>query len=94
MLLEAEQYERLERAARRHGRTVSEEIRTIIESGLPEGNPNQGLLDLAAAVERDTPAATRPEGAPAVDDPEFKAWLRGSMADQLQREKLEARTDR
>lgn len=46
ILLEQEQYERLESRARRRGHTMSEEIRETLGRSLSEENPNQGLLDL------------------------------------------------
>ena len=56
MVIEMRKYDRLERSARGHGRTVSEEIRELLAQGLPDVNPNQGLLDLMAEIERETGA--------------------------------------
>ncbi len=86
VLFEQDQFDRLERSARRHGRTVSGEIRELVAQGLPDVNPNQGLLDLMEEFARiDRPGVSDPS-VPNAGDPDFKRWLRDSMARKLEAE--------
>lgn len=64
-------FERLKQRARRRGKTVSEEIREAVETVLEEeGNPNQGLLDLAELFKD---VAWKP--GPSIDSDEFKQQM-------------------
>lgn len=47
ILLEPETYERLAARARRHGTTVSDEIRRVLEEAICDENPNQGWIEFA-----------------------------------------------
>lgn len=83
VLLDESVYERLADRAKLRGRTVSDELRDAVEqlvgpelTRAPGENVNQWLLDLAAAADE---LAIDYEG-PVPSSPEFKGWLRESMA--------------
>jgi hypothetical protein len=46
ILVDRETYERFEMRARRHGSTVSDEMRKVLDDAVCDENPNQGWLDL------------------------------------------------
>lgn len=76
MTFEEEIYRQLEERARRHGRSVNDEIRAAVERALAlaeratgaasVGNPNQGWSALAESVER-LPSRRPDPTLPAVD---------------------------
>ncbi len=91
VLLDEHVYERLQRRAHAHGRTVSDEIRVALDASLAQepaanadrkpGGPNQGLLDSIAVISPLIAESGR--SIPPAADPGFKKWLRDSIAEPV-----------